>query len=212
MKPHFNKEFIQKINTKITEIESVSEVELVPMIVKRSSTYFGHTLILPIILSTLIPIIAYYLPTFHLSYLDFFVAQIFGLVIGYFLTYLDFIKKLFISHDEMNSKVLKNALAQFLIFNLHITANHNGMLIFISLFERKIKIIFDKNIKNTIDKNTINSIVTNFTLNAKTNGIENALEKTLDELKPILEKNFKRVMPKEKTLNELEDKIIINLK
>ena len=81
------------------------------------------------------------------------------------------------------------------------------MLIFISILERKIKIITDVGVRQKVEQKIWDEIICDFTKNVNDNGFVEALKNTINSTSDILECYFP-VTGKSKK-NELRDDIII---
>lgn len=190
----------------ITEKEELTACEIVPMIVRSSSNYPAAHFRLAIIVSFVFSLALYYSPLTLLNPIYFLWIQIPGLFIGYLLGSVNFFKRLLTSRSEMDREVTQQAHEAFMYHNLHMTKNHNGLLIFISKFERKIKIITDNGISSKIDNRTWDNIVSSFITIVKNENMVIALKATIRSIAEILEKDFPAT---EARTNELENDLIL---
>jgi putative membrane protein len=106
----------------------------------------------------------------------------------------------------MDREVTQHAYEAFMQHNLHQTKNHNGLLIFISTFERKIKIIADFGIKSQVDNHIWDNLISSFIQIIKNENIFTALKATIRSAGEILEKEFPATEVKS---NELENDLIL---
>jgi putative membrane protein len=194
------------IKNLISEKEATSACEIVPMIVEASAAYPAAHFRLAIVVSFIFSLVLYYSPLTLLNPIYFLWIQVPGLIAGYLLGNIPSLKRMFISRHEMNLKVSQHAYESFMHHNLHMTKNHNGLLIFISRFERKIKIIADNGIKSKIDNHTWDNVVANFIKIIKNENIVVALKATIQSTGEILGKNFPAT---EARTNELENDLIL---
>jgi putative membrane protein len=195
-----------QIKNLITEKEALTDCEIVPMIVHASSNYQAAHLRMAILVSFLFSIGLYYSPLYLENPIYLLWIQLPGLLIGYLLCLHPFFKRLFSTKSEMNHEVTLHAYEVFMHHNLHLTKNHNGLLIFISTFERKIRIITDNGIKSKIDDQVWDNVIQNFIKIIKEENIISALKATISEVGTILEK---AIPITEKKSNELENDLII---
>ncbi|HPA73125.1 MAG TPA: TPM domain-containing protein [Spirochaetota bacterium] len=141
--------------------------EIVPMIVSDSSRYPAATFLTAMALSICAGVIAAFFITRHegsfamleslrlgrMSSLVAFLAvflpslPLFSALIAAF----PVIKKLFLPRSEMTEQVSETAFASFYRHQLDETAERNGILLFISIFERQVKIIADRGINEKVD-------------------------------------------------------------
>ena len=198
----------QKLDIKklITEKESLSACEIVPMIVQSSSSYTAAHFKLAILVSFLFCLCLYYSPLTLINPIYYLWIQIPGLILGYILCYFSPLKRIFISPIEMEQKVSQHAYESFMHHNLHLTKNHNGILIFISEFEHKIKIIADHGITSKIGNDIWDNEIHNFIRITKNESLMMALFATIRSTGDILAKHFPS---QETTANELENDLII---
>ena len=144
------KEEIRKL---ISEAEKKSHSELVPMIVGKSDNYPAAQFRAAIIVSFIFSLALYYSPLSIINPVYFLWIQVPGLLLGYYLGSIPSITRYLISKQEIEYEVTQRAIEAFFEHNLHTTEKHNGVLIFISLMERKIKIITDTGVKEKIEQN-----------------------------------------------------------
>lgn len=190
----------------ITEKESQTACEIVPIIVHTSSNYPAAHFRIAILVSFIFSLALYYSPFMFINPIYYLWIQIPGLFVGYLLGSVPFLKRLFTTRSEMNREVTQQAYEAFMHHNLHMTKNHNGLLIFISKFERKIKIITDNGISSKVDNHIWDNVVSNFIKIAKNENLVMALKTSIRAIAEILEKNFPATEAKS---NELENDLII---
>lgn len=195
------------IESEIKLIEQKTECEIVPMIVFSSHHYHWVSYLLGTILAISSSLIIYLSPFNFLNPSYYLIIQLLSFAVGFILARIPKIKRIFISRNEINHEVSLRANTAFLENNLHLTENHNGVLIFISLFEGKIKIICDKNVKDKIDNKIWNEIIDDFINSCKKSDVISALSETIKRTGTVLENHFPRTS--QKTINELGDKLII---
>lgn len=196
----------EEIKNLIAEKEAHIDCEIVPMMVKASSSYNIAQFRLAIIFLFIFSLIIYYS---SLSLLDpsiLLLGQSIGLLLGYFLATIPAIKRLLITRHEMDKEVSQHAYESFMHHNLHLTKNHNGLLIYISTFERKIKIIADNGIIKKVDNHAWDNIVANFVTITKNENILAALKATISSTAEVLVKHFPASKHEN---NELSNNLII---
>jgi putative membrane protein len=204
-----NKTYKQQIKELVTEIETKTECEIVPMIIKSSNRYIQANFLSAIIFSILLSIGLYLSPLNFINPVYYIWIQIIGLVIGFMLGEFPLIKRIFIAKRDIKYEVDLRASEAFLHYNLHLTEKHNGVLVFISLFERKIKIICDKTVKDQIDQKIWNEIIDEFIDESKHHTIKEALVVTLTHIGSLLENKFPNKDANQK--NELSDELILEI-
>lgn len=198
------KEHIKKL---ITEAETRSHSELVPMIVSTSDIYPAAHWRAAIIVSFLFSLALYFSPLAIINPIYFLWIQIPGLFIGYWMGNIPAITRLLITKEEIECEVTQRAIEAFYEHNLHVTERHNGVLIFISLLERRIKIITDVGVKEKIDQKIWDEIVSDFSIEVKEKKFTEALINTIGASSAVLENYFPKAASSKK--NELKNDIII---
>lgn len=199
-----DKEVISKL---IKEAESKTHSELIPMIVQRSDDYPAAHFRCAIVVSFIFSLILYFSPLTIINPIYFLWIQLPGLLVGYYLANIDFIGRLFVTDSEKKTEVRQRAIEAFYDRNLHFTDRHNGVLLFISLFEKKIEIITDVSVREVIKKEEWNEIILAFKKIAKDSDYIEALKKTIPKATDILEIHFPHTG--EKTKNEIRNELII---
>nr|BDT28398.1 TPM domain-containing protein [Bacteriovorax sp. HI3] len=199
-----DKEQIKKL---ITEAEKKSHSELVPMIVSTSDNYPAAHWRAAIIVSFLFSLGLYFSPLAIINPIYFLWIQVPGLFIGYWLGNIPAVTRLLITKEEIEFEVTQRAIEAFYEHNLHVTDKHNGVLIFISLLERKIKIITDVGVKEKVDQKIWDEITSEFIEKVKEGDFVLALKNTINAASDILENYFPKSEGAKK--NELKNDIII---
>lgn len=196
-----------QIRELITEAEKKSSSELVPMIVGRSDQYPAAHFRAAIIVSFLFSLALYFSPLAIINPIYFLWIQIPGFIAGYFLANIPAVARLLITNKEIDCEVNQRAIEAFFEHNLHTTERHNGVLIFISMMERKIKIITDVGVKEKIDQKIWDEIIFQFTEKVQAGSFVEALKNTIMATSDVLENYFPRDNTPKK--NELGNDIII---
>jgi len=190
-----------EISELIFNAEKKSKSELVPMVVQFSDNYPAAHFRAALIVSFIFSLILYYSPLSIINPIYFLWIQLPGLVVGYYLGTFPLFKRLLTSKKEHDSEVAQRAMQAFYEHGLHMTKNHNGVLIFISLMERQIQILTDHGVKSKIDQKIWDEIVSHFGENVKAHNLAFALKETIEATSHVLENYF----PKEE--NHTHEKI-----
>jgi putative membrane protein len=149
----------EKIVNAVKEAEKKTSGEIVPMIASYSYTYpvsnfiggfmFGLIIALIAVLifnnETLWFFLSVFMPAFFIMYL----------MVKYSLP----VKRLFISHHEINAEVEEAAINQFFRHQLNRTKDQTGVLVYISLFERKVWLLADHGINIKVNSSEWQDIV-----------------------------------------------------
>ena len=143
----------------VQEAEKKTSGEIVPMVVSSSYHYPMSNVIGGLALSLLISIII------SLVLKNDSMWMFLGIVMPLFLVMHECVKRiyplkrLFISDREISEEVEEAALKNFYLNGLYRTRDETGVLIFISLFERKVHVLADRGINSVVKQNTWDEIV-----------------------------------------------------
>jgi len=150
----FTKEEQQKIEAAVKAAEMKTSGEIVPMVVDSSYDYPRSELIgagsLALAKGLLVSwwfggeSIWWFLPVF---FIGFFVFQ-------QLIRSLPGLKRKLIHPEELTEEVKEKALVSFLEQGLHETRDRTGILILISLFERRVQVLADSGINEKVPENT----------------------------------------------------------
>jgi putative membrane protein len=197
-----------KIRQLIDEVENKTHSELVPMIVSSSDNYPAAHFRAAIIVSFLFSLALYFSPLSIINPIYFLWIQVPGLFLGYCLGQIPFIQRILITKVEIDHEVRQRAYEAFYQHNLHMTEKHNGVLIFISLLERRILIITDSAVKEKIDQKIWDEIIYDFTDKIRQGNLTEALKGSIEAASNVLQKYFPNDS-KNKKINELKNDLII---
>jgi putative membrane protein len=154
-----------RITATVKKVEGTTSGEIVPMVVSSSGVYPLSGIIGAMALSVPVSIIGTYFagPLVRVVMRDLWVflgieAVLF--LIGYLLVCnVMRLKRLFIPEEEMLDEVRTAALASFYERGLHRTKEETGVLIYISIFERKVRVLGDRGIHAKVGDDAWKEIV-----------------------------------------------------
>lgn len=199
---------IEKENIKnaIAEAEKTTSGEIVPMLIQKSDFYPASHFRAALLLGLLIPMIMYYIPYDFDDPIWYLWAQLPAILIGYLLAYHPRVKKFFSTKAEISEEVRQKAIESFFYNNLHHTKERTGILIMISMLERRVEILADSGINMKVEKNTWNKVVKNLTKSIKSGSLANGFIESINECGNILTEHF----PAEKeNVDELSNEVIV---
>ena len=188
---HFAAKFLtdsdkEKIKQSVKEAEKTTSGEIVPMIVSYSYTYPLANLRAGLIFGLIIGI-AYAL-IFKNENLWIFLAvfMITLIIIHKIIEFIPPLKRLFILKKEIEEEVQEAAITSFYQSGLYKTRDETGVLIFISVFERKVWLLADKGINSKIEtgewQNIIDEIIKGIKTGKQADAIADAVKKTGEKL------------------------------
>ncbi len=184
-----------------------TDCEIVPMIISESDHYHVAHHRMSLTLSIVLFLVVFYSSYSFINPIYYLAVQLVGLMLGHFLAYLPTLKRFLLSKEEMHRETEQRAYEAFVHHNIHSTPNQLGMLIFISLLERRIILITDIGIKNKIDQKLWDELVLNFVSGMKGHGLKENTISLINGVTDVLEKYFPRTSIK--STNALNDDLLI---
>lgn len=100
------------------------------------------------------------------------------------------LRRALIHPDEMTEEVKEKALVSFLEQGLHETRDRTGILILISLFERRVQVLADSGINQKVPENTWDELVEIIVAGLKTGQACTAVCQAIERCGVLLEENF----------------------
>ena len=186
----FTAEEKQRIETAVKAAESKTSGEIVPMLVDCSYEYPRAELIgagtLALALGLLVSwaiggeSIWWFLPVSVVSFI----------VFQQLIRKLPTLKRKLIHPDELNAEVREKALVSFVEQGLHETRDKTGILILISLFERRVQVLADSGINAKVPENTWEEIVEIITTGLKTDTTCDAVCRAVKRCGELLQTHF----------------------
>lgn len=196
----------ERIRLAVATVERGTSGEIATMVVARSDSYLeavtlgavlgAATLALVVAVISQHVTIWSYLPLTMLLYfpLQLFVSRVHAL------------QRPFITVSRLNEAVKERAVRAFYEKGLHRTKNGTGILILISIFERKVWILGDAGINAKISADSWQGLVTILTAGIKENRASEALCEVITSCGEKLALHFPR---ESDDMNELQDELLI---
>ena len=209
LKNYLRTEDLASLEKTVAQEETRTSGEIVPMVVRHSST-LGH---IPIILFLFFMNLLFITPIFDKS-IAFFPFPILVLcfwLVGLFLgvrilATRPLIQRWLIHKEDRLHQVNLRAEVEFYEANLHKTQGSTGILIFVSLMEHGAVILADEAIAKKLPKETWQHIVDEMILEIKKQNLATALKTAIQKCGAILSEHF----PLQKgDVNELSNHLII---
>ncbi len=113
--------------------------------------------------------------------------------------------KLFLTKDEIAEQVQETAFTAFKIHGLDKTKQRNGLLIYVSLFEKRVILLADSGISAIIPNSTWKNITDALAQNIKKGNLIDGMCEAIDACGKILAKHF----PKERNDRDELKNIIV---
>ncbi|ACF46834.1 MAG: TPM domain-containing protein [Prosthecochloris sp.] len=117
-----------------------------------------------------------------------------------------FLKKLFVRPGDMDEEVEETAIASFYKKEVYNTRDHSGILLYISLFEHRVRVVADKGISAVVSQAEWDTIVQRIIQAIRTGKQAEAIMEAVDMCGDILSKHFPS---KPDDTNELDNSVII---
>ncbi len=201
-----SKEDRRTIESRIEHAEQRSSGEIVVMAV-ASSYHYPLAALLGALLFSFIIAIAVTL-AFGDEHMWFFLAA-FGLTfiaLHELTSRVSLLKRLFVKASDMKEEVDEAALSAFYRRNITNTRQHTGVLIYISLFERQVRVVADKGVNSHVDSAVWQEVVDAVIAGIKSGRQTEAIASAVDRCGDILAAHFPPI-PGHR--NELSNAVII---
>lgn len=191
----------------IKKAEMKTSGEIVPAIYHHSSNYSLVHLKYALLMGLLGPtIFLYILKLNHYSFdLTILLVISTSMFLGYLMGFIPLLKKFMLNPHDVDQAVHAKALEIFWKNNLSLTKNRTGILIFISLFEKKVVVLADAGINIKVPENFWNDVVKVITASIKNENLVVGLEKAIMMCGEKLSTHFPY---KQDDVNELENRIL----
>ncbi|AXX93669.1 hypothetical protein CPU12_08270 [Malaciobacter molluscorum LMG 25693] len=172
------------ISKEIENLEKKSSVELVAVIAKKSSNYKYEGLLVSLAITALMSIIAIFL---QMNNKIFFQLQILTFTLSYLLIYrFENITLLFLSKKYKQEKASNKAKREFNFLGINNTKTKQGIMFYVSIDEKYVKIITDEQIQKKIPNEYWQDIINTFIIDIKNNqfskGYLNAIKSSSNRL------------------------------
>ena len=138
--------------------------------------------------------------------LVFIITCIASVKIAFYLANIPFIDRLIIPPSVRRSSVTNRALRYFTESGIYDTAEHSGILIFVSYMERQVRIIADSGISKKISQDLWNLIADELSENIRKGDTALAFTSAIEKCGDLLAENFP---PHEENPNEIPDGLVI---
>jgi putative membrane protein len=200
-----------KVSAAVAKAEKQTSGEIVPIIVRRSST-IGHVpfLLTLILLVALLVFEVPQLPVFaryNLNWILFFVA-LFCFLISIPLSKSIWVQRMLVSQTDQKFQVEERALLEFYQTGIVNTKARTGILLFLSVMERKAVVLADEAIAQKLPPETWTEICQVMVQGVKKGETAEGLTQAIEICGQVLAKHFPA---QELNPNELKDHLIIKI-
>ena len=219
-KINLKKDDLKKINSAVKDAESKTSGEIATAIIKESYNYAVYELLFAVIVGFIyFVVIMFFVGSienwlqslfwdYHIGYLLIFYGFSTFLVIAlfYFLGNISTIDRLIVSKKIKWQKVKERALRYFMESGVYNTKDRTGILIFISILEKRVELLADSGINKKIPPEKWQSIVDNIIEGIKKKNVTSYLIESINECGKLLAQHFPIQAD---DINELSDEIDI---
>ena len=187
----FNEEEKERIRQAVTNAESKTAGEIVPMIVTSSARYTEIEL-LGLILGLFAGMIVEWFWGDPWGSHFFNLWPVIGALFGLLLCRIPTVKPSLASKGRISEAVHTLALASFTEQGLHYTRDHTGILILVSLLEHRVEVLADRGINEKVAAGTWDEIVHILTAGLKSGSACDAFCRAIERCGEILASHFPR--------------------
>lgn len=194
----------ERISAAITEAERQTSGEIVAVVTEASENYLYVPFLWAALLSLLVP-----WPLIHFTWMKVQLIFLIQLAVFLFLLFILWPKRVrttLVPKSVLNAHVRRRATEQFLAQNLHTTEGRTGILIFVSVAERRAEILADRGIDSKVPPGTWQEIVDRLTREI---GAGNPTEAFVHAIKAAGAHLARHFPPGSSDPNELPDHLIV---
>lgn len=201
---------LKSVNEAVVKGEENTDAEIVPMVVRRSSDYYQSAMTLRMIGLVLFAFTWLWLdrdthwdqatPSAVILIICFVV---FCILLPKVYKY-DWIKRLLTHRFQEEEQAFKRAKIEFYENCAHLTERREGILIFVSLLERKVVVLADQRISDKLPENTWEAVVNHVVAGVRQGDLAGGLEEGIATCASVLAEHFpKTPTDKDELSNEL---------
>ncbi len=203
----FDKNFKTKLYETIQGIENNSLVEVVAIIKERSGEYRDVSLMIAAVVTFVAYTFFMFAPIDFNVYLIYFMT-IFSFFIGYLVVeFFNPLSQIFVKQARKNKNVEIYSRAVFQKGGIRFTNEKIGVLFFVSLFEKSVKIVADRGAETAVPAEDWEKIQAGFDTIFSSSDISAAFIEQLNNCKAIF---AEYIPPIENDINELPDDLAVN--
>jgi putative membrane protein len=205
MKPLLSESQKQHLSKAVADAEKMTSGEIVPAVVRQSDSYVASRWRFAAFFSLSAGLIADLLcPGYEVFW--YFGAQAAALPLGLWLGSRPFVIRLITARSVMHFETREKALELFSRKRLGATQDRTGILILVSLLERRVEILADHGIDQKIPPGTWDEMVSNLILHIRQDALVPGLTAAIAECGRLLQSHFP-IQAGDR--NELCDKVVI---
>jgi putative membrane protein len=200
----FSTEEEQRVSQAITQAERKTSGEIVVVVAARSDAYLYVPPLVGALVSLLVPWVLIYFSQLSLHAIYLTQLAVFLVVTTVLLPAA--VRAALVPAFVKKRHAHQHAVEQFLVQNLHTTAGHTGVLIFVSVAERHAEILADTAIDSRVPAGSWKAIIDDLTAAIGKGQPADGLEAAIAAVGQHLERHFP---PDARDRNELPDHLIV---
>ena len=187
----FTDEEKERIRQAVVAAEANTSGEIVPMVVNSSARYTEVEL-LGLVAGLFAGLIAewFWSDPWGSDYFNLWPAL--GALAGFLVCRIPSVKRRLASRGRVGEAVDRFALASFAEHGLHLTRDHTGILILVSLLEHRVEILADRGINDKVEPGTWDAVVSTLTAGLKASAACDAFCTAIARCGEILAHHFPR--------------------
>lgn len=209
LKGMLDQEGLKRIEQAVKSAETNTSGEIVPLIVRGSST-IGHVPPLCFCIISIFFLVSgghlYQLENWPGGSLWWLADLVFISLVAIVLSRSDIVKRQLTSSEDLESQVFSRAEIEFFEAKIGETQNATGVLIFLSLMEHRVVVLADEAIASRLDPSVWQEVVVLLLEGVKKGDLSAGFESAINECSKLLQDDFP-VSDHDK--NELKDHLII---
>lgn len=194
----------------VLEAEKLTSAEICPMVVRSSSTvgYIAPLIFLMSLCLCLLCIDIFSVPVFNYDKwgLGYLAIVFICLIIAKTFSVLPPIQRFFLIYQDTIIQVHRRAESEFYLHKLYMTSNRSGILLMVSLLEKKVVVLADETIAKSLPKNTWDDLIKLVVEQIKKDNLSSGLVLGVSHMSQLLKDKFPIQLSDK---NELSDKLII---
>lgn len=204
---YLSKNEVEKISSLITKLESRTRAEIVPMIV-RQSTSFGHVRLSLFLILLCVSLVIEVPLAWSFSYAEYFAigAILVSFAASVVLAKFSFFQRLLTPAEDQWAQVHSSAELEFHRQGLDKTAEHVAVLLYVSVAERKAVVLADVGISSKLDDKFWQDSLNVLLAEMKKGQWHKGFEESLTKIGAVLAEHFPA---KQHEQNQLPNSLII---
>ncbi len=210
LKTYLNPEDLKRIEEDVARVELATSGEVVPMVVRKSSTV-GH---IPLLLIALFSLLFFafdldhiqmvWIPLPHWLLIIFDICILLALV--RILAPLPIIERMLTPKVDQQEQVEQRALNEFYNIRVHHTEKSTGILIFVSLMERRAVVLGDQAIAEKLSPETWDNLLNELVGSIKSRQLADGFSRAIQSCGELLSQHFPKPAGDK---NQLQNHLVI---